>query len=311
MSSTKRRIDGFRGTDSQYVAFLESKVQQLTEVVLKGQGCFTQTPICSPPTSPRPRDNYDSGPNHKLRFIEYDPEALQPSVKKQKTKAPRWQSEMDDMLRGISSSPGWISKREEVGLSSPVELLAAYDIIIDGARPLAKPGTADVDRSLIRYEPSRALLQLVNTYAATTAALEVDKKFTVQVYRFRVLVLVSLCCVLLHNGVDKGLVDEAMHAGISQSEDRHLDLLRRGASWVNRVIYELGSNGLGHRASELFVLCESLEPASVFIIVIGKLTNRYRRRIYVGIWPFCRCRKSRILLLCKPRLSIWNQSTES
>jgi len=168
------------------------------------------------------------------------------------------------MLRDISSAmDDWSSKRKAIGLPSSANILAAFDMIIDGAKSPTKPTAANNDLSMVPYQSSNAVLELLNNYARVTATLGIDKAFTVQVLRFRVLVFVSMCCVLIYYGVEKSLVDRAMRLCISQSVGKNLDCLRRGASWVNRRICTLGSAGLDHRASELFVLCKSSNCATI------------------------------------------------
>lgn len=49
-------------------------------------------------------------------------------------------------------------------------------------------------------------------------------------------------------------VDFIMQQCISDSSQKNLKLLRRGAFWVNQVMARLAKDGLGYLAYEIFVL---------------------------------------------------------
>lgn len=239
----QQRIDNFQGTVDDYIAYLETKVKKLS-------GCR------SPPFSPSDvRDdeihNSDSvASTPQLKFIPHDSNA--PPAKRQRKSKPRWQIEMDNMLCNIPSATDWPSKRSIVGLSSLTGVTNAFDMIIGGITPSTKPITTDPDCSLVQFQS----LQLLNSYATTIAALEIEKTFTTQIFHFCKLVFVSLCEVLVYYGVKIKLVDDVMKICISQSDPGNLVVLRRGARWVNRMISALVTKGLGHLASETFVLCK-------------------------------------------------------
>lgn len=135
--------------------------------------------------------------------------------------------------------------------SRATEILHAFDLIIFGAgtSTRASPAVGDACHGTVDAAT------LLSTFVTTTAALGVDKDFTIQVYHFRMFILVSLCSVMLSGGVDRSIVDSTMQHSISKSGGRNLDRLLRGACWVNRMMDVLATDHeLGHRASELFVL---------------------------------------------------------
>ena len=246
---SRRRINDFQGTDSEYIAYLESIVRQAI-------------PVRSPPSPPRSVVRYeavndsdgDEAPLNSLKFIPYEPETNEddpPSAKRQRIQQ-RWEREMNDMLHHLSV-PDWSSEREGVGLSSSDEVLAAFDIII-GTKSRTELAACDTDLSVVCYNPSNAVLQLLETFGSATAALKVRKTFAKQIYLFHEFVFVSTCCVALHHGADLGKVDEIMQRYISDSGGRNLDRLRSGALWANRMMSALAADGFGHMAYELFVV---------------------------------------------------------
>lgn len=230
--NTQQRIDNFQGTVSEYVAYLENKVKQLTRVN-------------SPPS-----------PESDTIFRYHDSDALARPAKKPRKSRPRWKNEMDKMLHDIPNAGDWSSKRETVGLSSWTDILGAFDMIIDVTMTPATPIAAVADRSIVIFEPVNAIIQLLGRYASGVAALEIQQRFTTQVVHFCKLVFVSLCYVLVQKGMETDVVDNVMRVCISKSDAKHLDVLREGAHWVNRMISALMVKGLRHRASEVFVLCE-------------------------------------------------------
>jgi hypothetical protein len=135
------------------------------------------------------------------------------------------------MLKDISDTKDWSLKRASVGLLSSTDLLSAFDMIIHNTVSPPKPAltNTDVDFSLVCSEPDNAALRLLSSYAKVTAILKIGKAFMAQIVDFRVLVFVSICCVLLHHGVTKGLIDQVMRQSISNSGDKNLDRLRSAA----------------------------------------------------------------------------------
>ncbi len=258
----KSRVDNFEGPDSEYIAYLELKVTQLQRLAISQPADVAQ-PIYCPPSPPSDHrsdivESTDTNqpPADQLQFIPYVPvsdffdDSSSPRLGKRKRESiPRWQRNMDNMLRTIPDSHDWSPLRNGVGLSSSAEILVGYDMIIYGAT------VEEVGRTVASQHSCDPPLAFASNYARRTAALEVEGRFATQIVHFRKLILVSLCCVMLSHGVDKTLIDGILEVYISKSESKNLEALRYGARWVNRMIDALGSK-LHHRATELFVLCK-------------------------------------------------------
>jgi hypothetical protein len=168
---------------------------------------------------------------------------------------------MDAMLSDINDED-LVSRRKSVGLSSSSDILMALDLLVDGKMPPDRVAS-DTSLSIVCYDPSNAIVQLLDSFATRTAALVIDKTFITQIYRFRMLVFVSLCCVALKRGVLVSVIEKIMQKCVSGSTAKNLSHLRSGALWVNRMMSTLASDGFGHLAYELFVLCESEESITV------------------------------------------------
>ncbi|KIM93522.1 hypothetical protein OIDMADRAFT_61455 [Oidiodendron maius Zn] len=189
-----------------------------------------------------------------------------PPVKKSRLSEPRWKREIDKMLKGIPTAQQWDDKRRNLNLSSWDDVLLAFDLIIDRDNTLlaTKRVIRETD-SLASFDQAddeadnRAaspLLISARAYARRTVALNAEGRFTTHVLQFRELVLISLCIALISDGIDTTVVNSVMKIFITDSEDeRYLQRVRDGALWVNNIISKLVNTGLGHRASEIFVLC--------------------------------------------------------
>ncbi|CZT53504.1 uncharacterized protein RSE6_15114 [Rhynchosporium secalis] len=248
----RKRVDDFCGTDTEYIDYLESKICQLTAT----------EPLPSPVRSVVPEDaindcDSDEHPTPSITFIEYDPQIdrldhpSQSQAPKRQRIQPRWEREMDEMLRDFPDAGNWASKREEVGLTSSDNILKALDILIHGKESQADAAPIEANSSIISAD---RVSQLLNNFAVSTAALQIEQTFTTQIYHFRVFIFVSLCCVSLDQRVDGDLVEEVMAKCVSGSSAKNLSKLRSGAFWVNKMMSRLAAQGLGHRAYELFIL---------------------------------------------------------
>jgi len=184
--TSRGRIDDFPGTDSEYITYLEAIVRQAI-------------PTRPPPSPPRSVIHYeafnepdsDEAPPNSIKFILYDPETNEddlPSTKRQRIQ-PRWEHEMDSMLHDLSGSD-WSSERKGVGLFSSADILAAFDIII-GTKLSTELVACNTDPSVVCYDASNAVLQLLDTFGSATAALKVRKTFAKQIYLFHEFVFVS------------------------------------------------------------------------------------------------------------------------
>lgn len=263
----RKRIDDFCGTDTEYIDYLESKICQLTA---------TESPP-SPVRSVVPEDaindcDSDEHPTPSITFIEYDPHIdrldhrSQSQAPKRQRIQPRWEREMDEMLRDFPDAGNWASKREEVGLTSSDNILKALDILIHGKESQAEAAPIEANSSIISAD---RVSQLLNNFAVSTAALQIDQAFTTQIYHFRMFIFVSLCCVALDQRVDGDLVEEVMAKCVSGSSAKNLSKLRSGAFWVNKMMSRLAAQGLGHRAYELFILCEFRESTNIKTLKCG------------------------------------------
>jgi hypothetical protein len=164
---------------------------------------------------------------------------------------------MDAMLSDINGHD-LVSRRKSVRLSSSSDILLALDLIVDGKTPRTELVASDTNLSVVCYDSYHALAQRLNSFAIGTAALGIEKTLLAQVYHFRMLVLVSACCVALDRAVPMRVIEDVMRKCVSDTTEKNLSRLRGGVYWVNRMMCALAADGLRHVAYELFILCKCI-----------------------------------------------------
>jgi hypothetical protein len=159
------------------------------------------------------------------------------------------------------------------------------DIMIHG-----KPRTEDRNPiSLPSHHSLNRVQQILDDFDTATVALEKEKAFIGQMGHFRQFLLASLCCVVLHKSHDTDtieMVNEIMRRRVSDTSEKNLARLRKGALWVHSRMAELAGDSegyegnSGHLAYEIFVLCKyrlvfvvnvDLENRGAFTITIWHL----------------------------------------
>ena len=114
------------------------------------------------------------------------------------------------------------------------------------------------------------LVERAKSYARCTNAFCQDEGFATCVAHFREIVLISWCVVLIYNGVSKDVVDSTMQECISKTKKKNLHRLRTGITWANRSMARLSETEWGHRSTEIFLLCLSLDLSPLSSLLIAE-----------------------------------------
>jgi len=138
-------------------------------------------------------------------------------------------------------------EREEMQLVSVESNIAALKILLGSS---STPPSDEIAGDLVERAKS---------YARCTNVFLQDEGFATCVAHFREIVLISWCVVLIYNGFSKDVVDSTMQECISKTKKKNLHRLRTGITWVNRSMARLSENEWGHRSTEIFLLCMSLD----------------------------------------------------
>jgi hypothetical protein len=75
----------------------------------------------------------------------------------------------------------WASKRESIRLLSLSGIIMALDLIINRETERI---TRNTDRLVVIYNPSNAIVQLLDSFAIKIVALGIEERFTTQIYYF-------------------------------------------------------------------------------------------------------------------------------
>jgi len=164
----------------------------------------------------------------------------------------RVDKELDNFLKDVPPMRHWISKRQEASLESVRENRQATRILLGlGAR--------DDDR-VTQEANGSSLLDLAEVYFKHCQKVKATGKWYTRMHHFTSLVAISWCQVLVKAQHPVHEVDSMMKRVLKneQHEERTLRRLRSGAVWVSKCITSLADAGWGDRATEIFLLCESL-----------------------------------------------------
>lgn len=281
MIPQKWLIDGFQGTMIEYILYLENKVLNRIPPILPLSDAHNPNrnklqishykhidgePAQSRPAQSRkrkrsqpsepstPPETPDTSETPETPEPSQTSEPPEPSEVQPVQPAPRWQSSMDMMIESMAAE-NVLSRRKAIGLSSQAEIIEALNILIHGnqGKDISNHNTTPSDDSFSSLNPT---LQLLNTFAVTTDCLRIQTSFIEQIYHFRMLIFVSICCVAIYDGADEELIHTVMKKCVSNSGKKNLRRIRKGALWVNRMMEKLSRDGFGHFAFEIFVLCE-------------------------------------------------------
>ncbi len=215
--SSEGRIDDFSGCDDDYIRYLESKVQECRAD--HSSACQIST------NKDKDKDNGLS-----VQFVSYENQI----AKRARIGKCRWQSDMDEFLLDIPVAESWEAKRKYYMLASLVENRDAVNLLVNNPN-----ATASGAEKLHFLGSEFSLLQRAKAYAHLTQGSQIEGRFRTKIGCFQELVLTSLCAVMVQSGYSKDSIESVMRVYISKSNPKHLERLRQGAVWVNRVIGRL------------------------------------------------------------------------
>jgi hypothetical protein len=161
----------------------------------------------------------------------------------------RWKTAAIQLISGVPEAEAWVRRRKDLKLddSSAIRLIsgAFSSSIVSGADSYCLPTDAtDLIASGIAF-------------ARITKRSQVDAAVAVLVKTFQELIVLSLAAVYRQHGIDLSLINIMMRE-ISDSEERHLSQMRRGAVWLNNTIAQLwASTHWGQRACDAVFFCKS------------------------------------------------------
>ncbi|KAE8377769.1 hypothetical protein BDV26DRAFT_292878 [Aspergillus bertholletiae] len=259
---TLRRQFGFRGSDVEYIAFLESKVLESSRIIEsyvlsskpnQSRGLSTTTvPRASLQknsfSSSSEDEGYESG---SLQIIEYTPNvpSLPPNQNAASSTKPRWLKELDEFLTQIPQLGSWDRGRLEYTVNNDIILK-----IIVSCEPLPSGYFLGLRPYSVQAPNQRGILSVLQKYCKFTQNIQTQVKMCERVAQFLELVFVSLCAVALKAVEDVDPVYNIMRTYVSNAKRKHLDNLIRGATWANHCVSALYKTPWGYRGQEVFLI---------------------------------------------------------
>ncbi len=194
--------------------------------------------------SPPPDDECCNG----LKIVPFKPE---PGRKQTDS---RYTDTVTQLLRSVPDALAWIPVKDSLGLrnnSIICHIFGIYHIsqvdIEPAAHSLSIPTTDPTD-----------LIALATQFALLTKRSACRANVSSMVRTYQECVLVSLCVVLQHHGIDLEHINNVMRICVSDSGDNNLYVIRLAAIWLNKTIVGLqASKRWGRRAGEAFFLSKS------------------------------------------------------
>lgn len=245
---------GFKGTDKEYIKFLESWILSIQE--LHGLGL---TAPCQPGLLPTARKLAAEG----FQAVNRTPRPGQGTrLHWPKEEVPKWQKQLHRFVDDMPRASRWEEARAHAGLHTPISNQKAMKLILGhGSTVLFHPGWHSAALSSVTCVENDNLVVRGYAYGNFIARCADDHKFAGHVIAFQNLVFCSYCVVMLRQGVPKKMTNHTMREFTGQArDDLTLEKYRHGALWANRCIASLLGKGWGHKSWELFLLSSSTKP---------------------------------------------------
>ena len=270
------KIDGFDGSASDYIRYLENIVRSFREP-------HPSCPICAPhrrthhepyqntPSEPRreatPEQPKEYSPSLKrspsIEIIEFDPKQElneQParSNKDRRISVPSWKERALLLIEETPAASAWTKKLKEIGIYDAMCSGKAVSSLLNWefdsrpstGTPVDPPTTQSQDSSPLVFAERYARISMQNEVAASVAmALANYQKFLV----------LSSCAVLVGTNTPAEDVYRIVRICMgNDASDKHCQRILRGCKFVNALLDRLYMGGWGLRAYELLLICKSV-----------------------------------------------------
>jgi len=252
------RIDDFKGTQEEYIRFLEGLVRKQRK------------------DTPRKRKRPAAPKLPQTQFVAF--QGVHPG-----TVSEEWRTILKPFLDRVpKKEDDWAATRESVQLSRIEDLAQAFLVLTrNSLLTLLQP-------SSLKPGSIASIVQVLDDYASLPKQLHVAKAYTTQISRFADILFISLNFIARKVGVKPEIVDNHIKAylyGVNSENRQDHDLgyvrhLRAAILWPIKRMAELDEKGLGHRAYELFVIYTPKSIVSTIpshIILGGPSIHTYRR----------------------------------
>ncbi|KAJ9137651.1 hypothetical protein NKR23_g8936 [Pleurostoma richardsiae] len=242
MARQYRRLYPFKGTELEYIIYLENELRSLRshatalEAKLAAHGSQTAADV-----------ELTSDPIFEVST----PETLKAEVEKRGTPAipPKWEAATSDFLSRLPTSGAkWLQTRSDARLSTPKQIIDSFHILtLNRCR---------ISSSYPAAQSTAHPLKVVDAYGHLVGLLQVDAQFSKQLHNYSQLLFFCVCHVARSNGFSVEDVDTLVATCLPERDasSKYLSRLRTAASWVAQLIDKLEPT-LGYLSPACFLLC--------------------------------------------------------
>lgn len=234
------RLDNFKGSDAQYLQYLERLILEYR----------AQLQISAEVEERSPQVPAQSRKRRRSLEIEHWNPAGAPGPRKK----PPWTNLAQKLVMEIPEAKDWTEALKENGLH---ELMTSGKAVAYLLATSYGAGRSLWQTDLVpaEVEDGPEVVRRVKQYAQATVQMDVTAVAAVMLANFQKFLLYSLCVVLRETGVPVSEVYDTMRICLGNVKQETCWRTLRAAIYMNQVIDSLYMDGWGLRASELFLLC--------------------------------------------------------
>jgi hypothetical protein len=253
------RLDGFRGTKDEYIAYLENRVRDCVHLHSRpGPGSLNIPRVELPRIEPPRIEPGDA-------FIQCDPQAAISQIKAQNTPL-KCRVALKEWALTIKHCD-WKARREALRLLTEKDIGNSIEVLLSRVdlkatwtqHELQPEGSENLFSLPMHLKVGSAkrqhLIQELVAFVRRAEDLQLLKSHTTNLGSFQEILVTTVCVALLGGKLTDNSMDWLMGIYVKGASYKHLERLRRCCWWVHRVIVELNQRGWGHLSTEMFLLC--------------------------------------------------------
>lgn len=249
------RLDGFRGDDAQYIAYLEQLILRYRETDQRPSRISERGTSLVPFTFPTASIN---GLDEIDPHIAANDHALVPQRRIPEKPQEVWEKKANQLVRLVPRAADWSPHLRSTGIHDAMRSGNAAIFMLeldnqDMIQPRSMNSGVDLTVERPRQEPD--LINDLETYARTALRREGTAYLALALANFQKFLLLSACAVLYDCSFNKERILDVV--GICLGKTTHKYCVRglRAVKYMNQVAYTMDGHGYKNRTSELFLIC--------------------------------------------------------
>ncbi|KAK1082868.1 hypothetical protein LTR48_006690 [Friedmanniomyces endolithicus] len=240
-------IDGFAGSPSDYVAYLESNISALRQREASCTCAASQRTLLPRPTSKRPQE---------LEIIPFHPATANAVCGKRKLRktTPRWKERALTLVHETPSASTWATKLKERGIfevmSNGMAVKSLLLLNTNGRSTIPVDQITETSGPLYSNPLAR-----IEHYARISVQREITASVATALANYQIILVLSSCTVLRGTGTSSEEIYRLVRIrmGNDATDERRRKILR-GCQFVHELMDSLYMGGWGLRAFELLLV---------------------------------------------------------